>query len=253
MKFLTLLRWEFSSLLRLRFILALIAFMFFTTRLTVMLHGFGGLREVVKSGEIVDRLTMMILSQQLGAMGFNSLAGMYLALAFFSSLLVPAQLTSELETGVLKFYASLPASRLKIFLVKFLSVLLLMYLSGLSAIYYSMFMSLPSEFITLICASPFSTLQPALSLIFAILFTLSISFYFSVISGRAWHASVYSLITLYSFYTIREVVPGTHWFFPPYIFLLALYEMTGMLYMLCISLLLLALSCYLFMRRLEVT
>jgi len=207
----------------------------------------------LQRGKIINQWVMASIAQQLGSMGFSSIAGIYLALAFFSSLLVPAQLTSELETGILKFYASLPVSRLKIFLIKFLAIFLLLYLSGLSATYYNMFISGPEEYFMLLYASPFFTFQPALFLMFAILFTLSISFYFSVVSRRSWHASVYSLITLYSFYTIREVVPGAHWFFPPYIFLFAFYQMANMLYMLCVSLLLLALSCYLFMKRLEVT
>jgi len=246
LKSLILLKWELASLFRLKVILPLTAFMFFTSHLGA---GIGGSVSVGDNQELLSTW----LARFLGWMGSDSVSGLYLALAFFSAILISTSLASELESGILKFYVSLPTSKLKIFALKFLAEFIIVFSIGLSAIYYLMFMKAPGDFLGLLAASPFYVLQPCISLVLATLFAFAVSMYFSVNSRRAWHASLYSLITLYSFYSIRQVAPSAQWFFPPYTFAIGISEMTSALYTTFFSILLICLSCYIFVRKLEVS
>lgn|GEM_PF-2002792 len=246
MKSLILLKWELASLFRLKVILPLTAFMFFTSQLGA---GIGGGTSVSNDKELLS----IILARFLGWMGSDSVSGLYLALSFFSAILVSTSFASEFESGILKFYVSLPTSRLKIFAIKFLAEFIIVFSIGLGAIYYLMFMKAPGDFLGLLAASPFYVLQPCISLVLATLFTFAVSMYFSVNSRRAWHASLYSLITLYSFYSVRQVAPGAQWFLPPYAFAWGLSEMTSAIYTTFFSVLLICLSCYIFIRKLEVS
>jgi len=246
MKSLILLKWELASLFRLKVILPLTAFMFFTSQL-------GGEMNITASTGGDKELLSMFLAQFLGWVGSDSVSELYLALAFFSAILISTSLASELESGILKFYVSLPTSRLKIFIIKFLAEFIIIFSIGLGAIYYRMFMKAPGEFSGLLAASPFYILQPCISLALATLFTFAVSVYFSVNTRRAWHASLYSLITLYSFYSVRQVAPGARWFLPPYTFAIGVSEMTSILYTTFFSVLLICLSCYIFVRKLEVS
>ncbi len=220
--------------------------MFFTSQLGA---GIGGGTSVSNDKELLS----IILARFLGWMGSDSVSGLYLALSFFSAILVSTSFASEFESGILKFYVSLPTSRLKIFAIKFLAEFIIVFSIGLGAIYYLMFMKAPGDFLGLLAASPFYVLQPCISLVLATLFTFAVSMYFSVNSRRAWHASLYSLITLYSFYSVRQVAPGAQWFLPPYAFAWGLSEMTSAIYTTFFSVLLICLSCYIFIRKLEVS
>jgi len=244
LKTLTFIKWEFKSLTRLRVILPLVAFMFFTSYLGGELSGV-----VFVSGENVR---LEDLASVLGKTGVVSIEGIYLALAFFSAILVPFSLTEELNTGILKYYLSLPISRFKVFSAKFLACYIVLNLTSLTAVYYKMFMTDPRNFFQFLAVSPFYMLQPCLMILLATLFTFSVSLYFSVVSVKAWHASLYSLFTLYSFYTVRLVNPRLRWYLPPYMFFPASTSMTGIFYIMFFSVFLTLSSCYIFVRRLEV-
>ncbi|MEM2939996.1 MAG: ABC transporter permease [Thermoproteota archaeon] len=251
MRIIVLLKWELASLFRLKLILPLVAFTFLTSQLRI----FTGMSQVVSGVWILsgDREGWLrFFAQSLGWQGTFSIAELYLALAFFSAILVSTSLTGEFESGVLKFYSSLPVSRLKIFVAKFLTVFVTVFLTGISAIYYELFMEAPEEFFSILIAAPFYILQPCLLLALASLFTFAVSLYFSVNSRRAWHASIYSLITLYSLHTVREIAPGGSLFLPPYSFAFISQEMTSLLYTTFFSVLLICFSCYIFVRKVEV-
>ncbi|MEM2936207.1 MAG: hypothetical protein QW231_03415 [Candidatus Bathyarchaeia archaeon] len=239
------LRWELSSLTRLRLLLPLVAFMFFTSYLgsetswTIQAAGTDILFKAM--AESVSRSSCMVLES------------IYLALAFFSVILVSASLAGDMDTGILKCYLSLPMSRLEVFVAKAMASYILLLSAGLGAIYYRAVMFSPEIFLKLLVAAPFYILQPGLFLALELLFTFSVSLYFSVVSRRAWHASLYSLLTLYLFYMVQFVVPGLRWYLPPYTFALGWAETVNISYFTLFSMLLTALSAYIFTRKLEVT
>ena len=244
-KFITFLRWELSPLFRLRMFLPLVAFAFFTSYLGAEARGSSGVRGM--------DVPLKSLAGHVGRSSFMALEGMYLAFAFFSAILVSASLAGEMDVGILKHYLSLPVGRLEVFIAKAMASYILLLSVGSGAICYRMAMSTPEAFLRLLAASPFYLLQPSLFLALQLLFTFSISLYFSVISRRAWHASLYSLFTLYSFYTVRLVAPRLKWYLPPYVFTIGFFELTNVLYFTLFSIILTTLSAYIFVRRLEVS
>jgi ABC-type transport system involved in multi-copper enzyme maturation permease subunit len=193
------------------------------------------------------------LAKSLGWTGTGTISEMYIALVFFSAILVSASLAGGQETGILKFYLSLPASRLRVVSAKFLASYAIVYLISLGSTYYRMFMIAPDDFVFLLINSPFHILQPSLFLGLTILFTFSVALYFSVVTASAWQASLFALITLYSTYTTVLVVPGLHWFFPPFSFAHGFFQITNMLYITFFSVMLVSLSFFLFTKKLEVT
>lgn len=246
MKLMTFLKWEVSSLSRLRLILPLVAFMFFTSHLGGTIHGSSTFVEEVGPKELIS------LTIRLSWMATTSIEGTYLALAFFSAILASASIAGELDSGILKFYLSLPIGRLKVFVCKFLAIYVLLLLFGAASVYYRMFMEAPEDFLILLTASPFHMIQPLLLEASALLFTLSVSTYFSVVSRRAFHASLYSLFVLYSFYSVRMVSPRMRWFLPPHVFGMRILGLANLMYFVAFSVGLLILSLYIFTRRLEV-
>lgn len=246
MGLITFLRWEVSSLTRPKLILPLAAFMFFSSYLGGEVHGSSTFIGGVGTRDLIT------LARRLGRMAATSIDGTYLALAFFSAVLASTSIAGELDSGILKFYLSQPMGRLKVFACKFLSVYMLLLSFGAASVYYRMFMEAPEDFPALLAASPFYIIQPLLLEASAILFTLSVSTYFSVVSRRAYHASLYSLFVLYSFYSVRMVSPGMRWFLPPYAFSIGIFELANLTYFLAFSLGLLILAIYIFTRRLEV-
>jgi len=178
---------------------------------------------------------------------------MYIALAFFSVILVSASFAGDMDLGVMKHYLSLPLSRLEVFIAKALASYIVLFSAGFGALLYLEIMLDPVIFPKLLLLSPFYILQPGLLLALELLFTFSVSLYFSIVSRRAWHASIYSLLTLYSFYSVTFVVPRLRWYLPPYTFAFSwaeLFEST--IYFTLFSALILILSAYIFIRELEV-
>ncbi|RLG95426.1 hypothetical protein DRO37_02485 [Candidatus Bathyarchaeota archaeon] len=243
----SLFRWELSSITRLKIVLPLVAFMFFTSALRPIESGmteFSGMN-----------IPFGWLARQISWGSIRSLGNIYLALAFFSAVLASASFAGEIDSGLLKFYLSLPLSRLKVFTSKFLAGYMLLFLSGLAATCYSAIMEAAEGLLIIIPRSPIIyLLDPALFLAQELLFTFSVSIYFSVVSRRAWQSSLYSILTLYSFYTIAQINPRLRWFFPPDIFSIAFSRMIHLyiVFYTLLSIALLCLSCYLFVRRLEV-
>ena len=243
----SLFRWELSSITRLKIVLPLVAFMFFTSALrpkVSMMTAFSDMNVPFGS-----------LARDLSWRSISSLGNIYLALAFFSAVLASASFAGEIDSGLLKFYLSLPLSRLKVFTSKFLAGYMLLFLSGLAATCYSAIMEAAEGLLIIIPRSPIIyLLDPALFLAQELLFTFSVSIYFSVVSRRAWQSSLYSILTLYSFYTIAQINPRLRWFFPPDIFSIAFSRMIHLyiVFYTLLSIALLCLSCYLFVRRLEV-
>ncbi len=243
-KTLTLLRWELSSLTRLRLLLPLTAFMFFTMYLGGEFYWTQG----IGTGGVPFKN----LAQHVGSSSCTALEGIYLALAFFSVILVSSIFAREIDTGVLKHYLSLPASKFEVFMAKVVASYMLLFSIGFGAILYKEIMLAPEVFPKLLKASPFYILQPCLFLALELLFTFSVSLYFSIVSRGAWQASLYSLLTLYSFYTVKFVVPGLRWYLPPYTFAHGWYDITSTLYFTFFSAILMVLSAYIFVRVLEV-
>jgi len=241
----TLLKWEFSSLVRLKIILPLIAFMSFTSYLAGEPFGASGFSGV--------RVPMGSIAGVVSGRALLSLGGIYLALAFFSSILISTSITGEMDTGILKCYISLPVSRLEVFLAKVLANYLLLLSAGLAAVYYRMVMMVPQVFPILLLKAPASILKPGRFLALELLFTFSVALYFSVVSRKAWHASLYSLLVLYLFSTTRYVAPGLQWYLPPICFTFeSLYATSGVFFT-AFSIILILLSTYIFTKRLEVT
>lgn len=239
-----LVKWELSSIMRLRILLPLVVFMFFASSV--------GWRISMGSSSFVDaNIHLEDLASNLRYTSVSILEGIYMALAFFSIILVSTGFAGELDSGNLKYYLSLPVSRFEVFISKLLANYLLLFLMGLAAVYYQMILITPEGLLILLRLSIIHFLDSGLFLMQELLFTFSVSLYFSIVSRKAWQASLYSILMLYSFYMVPEIEPKLSWFVPPSVF--AMFWNTYYLYYTFFSLVLLCLSSYLFVRRLQVS
>ncbi|MEM2998374.1 MAG: ABC transporter permease subunit [Thermoproteota archaeon] len=187
---------------------------------------------------------------------FTNIAGaavakLYVPLILIVSLSMTNTLTREFDSGLAKFYLSLPVSRLAVLLGKLLANFLLVYLVEVFACLTYAYLMEPSNFLNYV-SNIDSVAVVFLHTFFELFFILGVTTWVCTLAPKSWVAVVLSTLSLYSFMIVNELQPRLKWYLPPYCFMPPFFGTYTLLF-LAVSAVLFLLSTYLFVRRVEVS
>jgi len=177
----------------------------------------------------------------------------YVPLILIISFSVMNTFTREFDSGLAKFYLSLPVSKLAVISGKLLGSFLTIYsVEILVSLLYAYLLE-PSNFLNY-----FLRLDSAITLLSRLFcelfFIFGVTTYICILAPKSWVAIVLSTFSLYSFLLVNELQPSLKWYLPPQVFCAGEWPLQffGILFI-SISILLMLWSFYAFVRRLEVT
>jgi ABC-type transport system involved in multi-copper enzyme maturation permease subunit len=251
----TSLQWELRNLFRFPFpevLLALFTYMVFLPRG----GSFGFSLQEIVWGEITRKITFQMVSETARYTFFA-----FLPMAIFASIFATLAFAYEIENGLLKLYLSHPTSKRTIFLSKFLSCFLVVFLVFSSSLLAYTFLQ-TTENILYVILSPDLIFKLLLLAALETLFMTSIMVTFSLFSKKAALSLIGSFATIYLLQILSENV--NLGFLPPISFRqqasflfspVATFDLEQLLNILItpiISVLLIIVSYLYFSRRLEV-
>ena len=244
---LTLVLWELRSLIKLRRLIPLVCITFLSYGLKPY---FISSYYTFLSGA-PDEYAYSFITFNTLSVGASRVSAEYIPLVLFTVYFFSINLAGEFDSGLLKYYLSLPLTRGRLLLAKMLANFIILAAVGLSALYYYIYISLPLLSIPLTIWGFSSMLYLGSLLIVELLFIVSVTTYFSVLAPKKLYAVLYSLVFLYLPYILLPVV-GILWLLPPYSLTYAIHDSSGIIYPSVLSIILLAVSYYLFTRKVEV-
>lgn len=190
-----------------------------------------------------------------GHIAMQAVASFYVPLVLVVSFILMNSITKEFDSGLAKFYFSLPISRLAIVVGKLLSMSLVLFSIETLAVLSYAFLIEPWNFLGYSSIFEDSLILFS-SLFIELLFILGVVTYACMLAPRSWVAIACSTISLYSFLVLDEVLPQAKWYLPPYVFIpyIGFTDLASLVEpaFLAISAVLLLISTYLFVKKIEV-
>lgn len=175
---------------------------------------------------------------------------LYVPLILIVSFSMTNTLTREFDSGLAKFYLSLPVGRSAILLGKLLANLLLIYVVEIFACLSHAYLLEPSNFLAYL--SKVDSLAAMFLYTFSELFFIfGVTTWVCTLAQKSWVAVVLCTFSLYSFIIVRELASAPV-NLPPFVFSPFLFSGITLLFLVA-STVLLILSIYLFTRRTEVS
>jgi len=240
--------WEMTGLASPIFLVLLSAVIFFFIPSVGGIQGAGGVQG--KSD-----LLAIAANDLFSGIATEAVTRLYVPLVLTVSFCLMNAFTREFDSGLAKFYLSLPASRLAIFIGKLLASFLLIGSIEISGSLLYAYLLDPVNFLSYFCGIN-NVIVLSYCLFSELFFIFGVTTFICLLAPKSWVAVALSTFSLYSFQFANELQPQLVWFLPPHIFLLSpldpLRVLLGVL-LLVLSAGLLLLSAYLFVRKVQVS